>query len=126
MLPMGAAPGGKSLGRAPGGGLPRHEAWTPSHSRARHHQQGLIARRCRIPTSIPATWQAPEAMQEVVAGVRVGLDVVEQNPRRPLQSRQSEGAIQPFHQAITLGNGLGNETSSDVPVLFAKPFHLNG
>ena len=31
---------GERLLGAPGGGLPRHEAWTPSHSRARHHQQG--------------------------------------------------------------------------------------
>jgi hypothetical protein len=65
-------------------------------------------------------------MQEVMARIGVGLDVIEQNPRRSLQFRQGEGAIQPFDQAITLGHGLGNQSASNISMLFAKPFHLNG
>jgi signal recognition particle subunit SEC65 len=91
-----------------------------------HDKKRVIGGGRKIPTTIALTRQTQKTMEKIVSRIGVGLDVVKQNPRRPLQFRQSEGAIQPFHQAITLGNGLGNENSSDVPVLFAKPFHLNG
>jgi signal recognition particle subunit SEC65 len=91
-----------------------------------HDKKRVIGGGRKIPTTIALTRQTQKTMEKIVSCIGVGLDVVKQNPRRPLQFWQSEGAIQPFHQAITLGNGLGNENSSDVPMLFAKPFHLNG
>jgi hypothetical protein len=61
-----------------------------------------------------------------MARIGVRLDVIKKNAWRSLKFRQSESAVQSFHQAITLGNGLGNKSSSDVPMLLAKTFHLNG
>jgi hypothetical protein len=91
-----------------------------------HDKKRVIGGCCKIPTTIALTRQTQKPMQKIVARIGVGLDVVKQNPRCSLQFRQREGAIQPFHQAITLGHGLSNKTSSDLPVLFAKPFHFNG
>ena len=71
------------------------------------------------PTAGAIAAEAQEAMQEVVAGVGIGFDVVDQHPRRLGQVRQGGAGVAAQGLAALLHLGLGNQLRSHLAQLFA-------
>ena len=87
------------------------------------NEDGEISRLCQIPAAIGTTGKAQKTVEEVVAGIRVGFDVVEQHARGIAQFRTSRGNVQMLHSAITLDPGLGHQAMGSLPVLLSEPCH---
>ena len=88
-------------------------------------QQGVVGRPSRRSQAGPAgrsPLQFQEAVQEIVAGVGIGLDVVNEHPGGLGQFGQGGAGGQPAAFPCRLHPGLGHQLGGHIAVLFAMVF----
>ena len=89
------------------------------------HQQGVIGGAIQSPAAVPIPRQTHESMQKVVAGIRVGFDVIEQHPGSIHQFRQcGRRRQQRLHLSIPLRPSLSHQRCRHRAVLFAEVLQL--
>jgi hypothetical protein len=91
-------------------------------------QQRLVTALAQIgwPAAIRQALHHNKAVQEIIPGIWVRFDVVEEQSRGAIQFAERQAWIQPFGLALLLHPGLGHQLGRNLPVLLAMHLQLGG